>query len=146
MNKLKLIEIYYVFMFHILQTRSIASYMKKTVVRLKKKIISSENNILSDRVTAAPLFPSDLFQRSSKTDFANLRVRVRLVLRAPYTRCSLFFFPTKHSSLLTQARSSYRDINDSWVFFRDRSVQRTRVSGFNSIDDVTVSIPRQPRS
>jgi len=43
--------------------------------------------------------PSDLFQRWAKTDFANLRVSQSHITHTIYA-FSLFFFPTKRSSLL----------------------------------------------
>jgi len=56
-----------------------------------KKLISSKNNVLSDQVTDATLFPSDLFQRWAKTDFANLRVSQSHITHTIYA-FSLFFF------------------------------------------------------
>lgn len=54
---------------------------------------------------------------------------------ARHIRVLVIFFPNQ--TLLVIKRDSAVGISMIARFFRDRSVQRTRVSGFNGIDDVT---------
>lgn len=62
-------------------TFAIRKHQRKEI-RKTRKIVDTGNNVnVLDQVTETPSFPSDLFQRPLKTDFANLRVGVRLVLR-----------------------------------------------------------------